>query len=75
MSMPCLPRPFFLPDRASLDDATDLIGRFGKAARREAEARAEGYRTRGNLHRFCRWRQIGRAIALLSDEDVTGTVH
>ena len=66
---------FFLSGRAALDDATGLMRAYGEAAAEEAAVRAAASRHDGNLLRFCHWRQIARAIAALSDEDVTGTVH
>lgn len=66
---------FYLRNSGALSDATELMHRFGKHAECEAAARANSGRSRGNLHSFCHWRQIERAIAALRDEDVTGTVH
>lgn len=66
---------FYLIDRRALSDATELMRAFGQAAGFEAAARADDSRDRGNLLRFCHWRQIERAVAALSDEEVTGTVH
>ena len=62
-------------DRAALAAATDLIARFGEHARLEAAARASQSRSLGNVIHFCHWRQIERAIEMLSGEEVTGTVH
>jgi hypothetical protein len=62
-------------DRATLADATDLIARYGEHAQHEAAVRANRSRTLGNVVHFCHWRQIERAIEMLSAEDVTGTVH
>lgn len=67
--------PFYLADGRALTDATELINAFGEYASLEAAARAGRSRKRGNVVRFCHWRQIERAIAVLRDEDVTGTVH
>ncbi len=66
---------FYLHNGRALDDVTDLIRSFGRHAPHEAAARADASRMAGNLPRFCHWRQVERAIAVLSDEDVTGTVH
>jgi hypothetical protein len=62
-------------DRAALSEATDLICHFGDHARMEAASRANHSRSLGNVIHFCRWRQIERAIEMLSDSDVTGSVH
>ncbi len=32
-------------------------------------------RDKGNVMRFCHWRQIERVIVTLSDQEVRGTVH
>ena len=66
---PLHPRP------AALDDASDLIDRFGDDAGFEAAARAERSRDDGNVARFCHWRQIERVIATLSSDEVLGTIH
>ena len=70
-----LTEPLFILDRATIDGATDLIDGFGMDAAREAESRAAVSRDRGNVHHFCRWRQIGRIVAVLTDDAVRGTVH
>ena len=62
-------------NRAEYVAATDLIARFGTMAREEAVTRANDSRDRGNIIRFCSWRQVERLIVVLADEDVTGTVH
>ena len=64
-----------LPDRSAAADAADLITRFGEHAASEAAARAEQSRERGNVIHFCRWRQIGRMIDLLSGERGAATIH
>jgi hypothetical protein len=61
--------------RADYVAATDLIDRFGLSARDEAVARANDSRDRGNIVRFCSWRQAERMIVVLAASDVTGTVH
>lgn len=66
---------FYLTDSRALADATELMQALGENAPLEAATRAGRSRKRGNVARFCHWRQIERAIAVLSDEDVTGTVH
>ena len=65
----------FIHGRPALDDAAELIDRFGDDAGYEAAARAEQSRDAGNVVRFCHWRQIERVIATLSSEEVRGTVH
>jgi hypothetical protein len=67
--------PPFIHSRLTLDDATDLIERYGEAAGFEASARAERSRDDGNVARFCHWRQIERVIATLSSDEAVGTVH
>lgn len=66
---------FYLKNSHALAQTTELMQAFGDQARGEASARAFRSRDRGNVSGFCHWRQIERAIAALSDEDVTGTVH
>jgi hypothetical protein len=62
-------------DRALLTEATDLIESHGDLAQIEAAQRADRSRSLGNVIHFCRWRQVERMIALLSLEEVTGTIH
>ena len=64
-----------LPDRAAATDAADLIARFGIHAADEAASRAAHSRDVGNVHHFCRWRQIERMIVLLSADGVERTIH
>lgn len=56
-------------------DAADLLTMFGVDAAAEAAARAERSRTLGNHLHFCRWREVGRLLALLGTVGATGTVH
>ena len=65
----------FINGRHALDDASDLIARYGDDAGFEAAARADRSRDDGNVARFCHWRQIERVIATLSSEEVQGTIH
>ena len=65
----------FISGRLALDDATDLIERYGEHAPLEAAARAARSRSDGNVARFCHWRQIERVIATLSSDEAMGTVH
>ncbi len=62
-------------DRAVLADANDLIAHYGELAQFEAAQRADRSRSLGNVIHFCRWRQVERTIAMLSDDEVTGTIH
>jgi hypothetical protein len=62
-------------DRAALAEATDLMSSYGDLAQFEAAQRADRSRSLGNVIHFCRWRQIERTIAMLSAEEVTGTVN
>ena len=65
----------FIACRSALDDANQLIDRFGESAPSEAASRAARSRDIGNVVRFCHWRQIERVVALLADDEVRGTVH
>lgn len=65
----------FIHGRLALNDASDLIERFGEEAAAEAVIRAERSRDDGNVVRFCHWRHIQRLIATLNSEEVRGTVH
>ena len=60
----------FINGRIALEDAAELIERFGEDAAAEAAARAKRSRGDGNVARFCHWRQIERVIATLSCGDV-----
>jgi hypothetical protein len=65
----------FIASRHALDDACQLIALFGADAAMEAAVRAEGARDRGNVLRFCHWRQIERVIVTLASDEPLGTVH
>ena len=65
----------FITGRSALNEASDLMTRFGDNAALEAASRAEQSRDDGNLIRFCHWRQIERVIATLSCDEVLGTIH
>lgn len=65
----------FIHGRVALDDAADLIEKFGDDAGFEASIRAEYSRDQGNVARFCHWRHIERVIATLSSDEVLGTIH
>jgi hypothetical protein len=66
--------PYIADTRPHLD-AADLLAVFGIAATREAAARAERSRQLGNHLHFCRWREVGRLLAVLGADCATGTVH
>ena len=65
----------YISGRAALNDAAELIERFGDDAAFEAALRAELSRDVENVKRYCHWRQIERVIASLSCDEVLGTVH
>jgi hypothetical protein len=65
----------FIHGRPALEDASDLIERYGDDAGLEAALRAERSRDDGNVTRFCHWRNIERVIAALASDEVRGTVH
>ena len=65
----------FIHGRDALDDAHELIERYGDAALFEAAARARQSRSDGNVARFCHWRQIERVVAVLASEEITGSIH
>jgi hypothetical protein len=65
----------FISGRAALADAASLIETFGDDAGFEAASRAEDSRDKGNVTRFCHWRQIERVIVTLTEREVRGTVH
>jgi hypothetical protein len=64
-----------IADRITADSAASLMASFGDDAGREAAARADISRDRGNVVLFCRWRQVERLIVALSSHHVQGTVH
>ncbi|HYC95220.1 MAG TPA: hypothetical protein VEB39_05925 [Sphingomicrobium sp.] len=65
----------YIHGRGALADAALLLETYGDNAGFEAAARAETSRERGNVQRFCHWRQIERVIVTLSDQEVRGTIH
>jgi hypothetical protein len=65
----------FIHGRGALDDAADLIARYGDEAGLEAAVRAEQSRDDGNVVRFCHWRQIERVIVALASDEILGTIH
>ncbi len=64
-----------LTDRETLQEATELLARYGEHAVSEAAFRADRSRALGNVVHFCRWRQIERTIEMLRTADVTGSIH
>lgn len=65
----------FAADRKTVDAASSLMMLYGKAAGDEAEARANVSRNRGNVIRFCHWRQVVRVIDALSTVTSGETLH
>ena len=65
----------YINDRGSLADAALLLETYGDDAGFEAAARAEASREKGNVLRFCHWRQIERMIEALNCEEIRGRVH
>ena len=65
----------FIHGRRALDDAAELMNRFGDDAGFEAAARADRSRDEGNVARFCHWRQIERVIATLASDEIRGSIH
>jgi len=65
----------YISGRAALLDAAQLMESYGDDAGFEAAARAEDSRDKGNVIRYCHWRQIERVIATLSGDDIVGTIH
>ena len=65
----------FINGRGALADAALLLETYGDNAGFEAAARAEASRYKGNVLRFCHWRQIERVIVTLADPEIRGTIH
>lgn len=65
----------FINGRSALADAALLLETYGDDAGFEAAARAEASRDKGNVLRFCHWRQIERVIVTLAEQEVRGTIH
>lgn len=57
----------FVPDRAAALEAVRLLADHGPDARAAADIRADASRNRGNVVEFCRWRQIERLIAAMTN--------
>lgn len=66
---------FYIADRNSIDQAQDLLQRYGMLAIDEAAARSRHYRDLGNAIRFCQWRQIERFLSVFTQDVAIGTVH
>ena len=67
--------PVHVCDREAFAEATELMTLFGEQALVEAAIRADRSRSLGNVIHFCRWRQVERTILMLTEDEVTGTVH
>ncbi|MCA1748642.1 MAG: hypothetical protein LC634_03625 [Sphingomonadales bacterium] len=67
--------PFVFVDRTDAEAAVALIVDLGDAAGIEAARRAARSRDVGNVIHFCRWRQIGRLVELLSGEEAGAMRH
>ncbi|MFW2828647.1 hypothetical protein [Sphingomonas sp. ID0503] len=65
----------YLADRLALADTLVLIETLGEYAASEAAARADRSRDAGNIHHFCRWRQIGAMIDFLEFGAEISSVH
>jgi len=64
-----------ISDAAAVQDAAELIDRFGQFAADEAAARASRSRDIGNVIHYCRWRQIQRLIEYLDGGNNEATLH
>lgn len=64
-----------ISDSAAVQEAAELIDRFGEFAADEAAARARSSRNLGNVIHYCHWRQIQRLIEYLDVGAVEATVH
>jgi hypothetical protein len=65
----------YIHDRALVEAAASLINDHGGAARAEAAKRAKSSRNRGNVVKFCHWRQIERLISVLDAGVDSASVH
>jgi len=66
---------FYLKDREAVVDAAELISEYGLLAGKEAAARADQSREKGNVVHFCRWRQIKRLVEWMDSDEVESTFH
>ena len=65
----------FIAGRSSVVDAMSLVDEFGLDAPLAAATRAIQCRDAGNVLKFCHWRQIERLSALLSSNNIQGSLH
>lgn len=70
-----MPPAPYLQDRSFVSDAVALMRDHGADASAQAAKRASRSRGLGNHVHFCRWRQVGRLIDLMSDDRARGTIH
>ncbi len=66
--------PLYVENR-DVNEAQELMSKYGQEAGLEAAERAEHSRNIGNHIQFARWRQIERLIMTLSLKTVAGTIH
>jgi hypothetical protein len=65
----------YVHDRHHLDAASALIQSHGTLATSEAKARANESRDRGNVIKFCKWRQVERLILSLEPGAAAASIH
>ena len=65
----------FIAGRPAITDALSLVDEYGTDAPLAAAMRAVQSRDAGNVLKFCHWRQIERLSALLSSNNVQGSLH
>ena len=65
----------FAADRKTVDAASSLMMMYGSSAAAEALARADVSRNRGNVIRFCHWRQVKHVIDALAGAGDGETLH
>jgi hypothetical protein len=65
----------FIAGRIAVTDAVSLVEEYGSDAPLAAAMRAIQSRERGNVLKFCHWRQIERLTALLASNNIEGSVH
>ena len=66
---------FYLQDREAVFDAAKLVEEFGVDASKEATARANKSREKGNVVHFCRWRQIKRLVDWMDSGETASVPH
>jgi hypothetical protein len=64
-----------ISDPGAVNEAAELIDRFGEFAADEAAARARSSRNLGNVIHYCHWRQIQRLIEVLDTGRIEATLH